>query len=43
MKETGKMPELPEKLKIILNRKEKFKKLPRDLKKVKEYILSKVN
>ena len=43
MKETGKMPELPEKLKIILNRKEKFKKLPKDLKKVKEYILSKVN
>ena len=43
MKETGKMPELPEKLKIILNRKEKFKKLHKDLKKVKEYILSKVN
>ena len=43
MKETGKNPELPEKLKIILNRKEKFKTLPRDLEKIKEYILSKIN
>jgi len=41
-KETGIDPELPENLKKILNQKEKFEKLPKDLNKVKEYILSKI-
>ena len=42
MKETGVKPELPEKLKKILVKKEKFEKLPNDLEKVKNYIMSKV-
>ena len=42
MKETGKKPELPENLKKILNQKEIFHEIPNDLKKVKDYILSKV-
>ena len=42
MKETGKKPELPESLKKILNQKEIFHEIPNDLKKVKDYILSKV-
>ena len=42
MKETSKKPELPENLKRILNQKEKFEELPKDLKKVKDYILSRV-
>ena len=41
-KETGIDPELPENLKKILNQKEKFEKLPKDLNKVNEYILSKI-
>ena len=35
-------PELPGDLKKILNKKEKFEKLPKDLKKVKNYIFNKV-
>ena len=42
MKETSKKPELPENLKKTLNQKEKFEELPKDLKKVKDYILSRV-
>ena len=42
MKETGVLPELPYNSKKILNRKEKFDKLPKDLKKVKEYILNRI-
>tara|TARA_Y100000590_G_scaffold288701_1_gene325070 strand:+ start:615 stop:1994 length:1380 start_codon:yes stop_codon:yes gene_type:complete len=42
IKETSVMPELPNNLKEILNQKEKFEKLPKDLKKVKDYILSKI-
>jgi threonine synthase len=42
MKETSKKPELPENLEKILNQKEKFEELPKDLKKVKDYILSRV-
>ena len=42
MKETSQKPELPENLKEILNQKEKFEELPKDLKKVKDYILGRV-
>ncbi len=42
MKETGVMPELPGDLKNILEKKEKYEKLSKDLKKVKEYILKKI-
>jgi threonine synthase len=42
MKITGIEPELPEKLKNILNKQEKYEKLPKDLKKVKNYILNKI-
>jgi len=41
-KETGVIPELPANLEKKLNQKEKFEKIPEDLKKVKEYILSKI-
>ncbi len=40
-KETNIEPKLPESLNSILNTNEKFEKLPKDLKKVKNYILSK--
>ena len=43
MQETGVLPELPKNLKKILNQEEKFIKLPKDLKKVKEYILNKIS
>ena len=36
---TGINPELPENLKNILNKKEKYDKLPRNLEKIKDYIL----
>ena len=39
MKETSIKPELPENLKKTLNQKEKVKNLPKDLKKVKDYIM----
>tara|TARA_Y100000590_G_scaffold35433_1_gene38496 strand:- start:4706 stop:6091 length:1386 start_codon:yes stop_codon:yes gene_type:complete len=40
-KETGIKPELPDSLKYILDKKEKYEKLPKDLKKIKNYILQK--
>jgi len=43
IKETGKKPELPENLKKILNKKEKFDELSNDLEKVKNYIIDKCN
>ena len=42
MRETGLKPELPENLKNILIKKEEYIKLPKDLQKVKNYILEKV-
>ena len=42
MESTGIKPELPENLKKILFEKEKYDKLTKDLKKVKNYILQKV-
>jgi len=42
MKETNIKPELPEDLKNILVEKEKYEKLPKDLKKIKNYILGKI-
>jgi threonine synthase len=42
MKETNIKPELPESLKSILSKKEYCEKLPKDLKKVKNYILKQI-
>ena len=42
MKETNIMPELPENLKNILIKKEKYEKLPKDLGKIKNYILKRI-
>ena len=42
MEETGIKPELPENLKNILDKKEKYEKLPKDLKKIQDYILQRV-
>jgi len=42
MKEIGKKPELPDNLKKILEQKEKYVELPKDLEKVKKYILDNV-
>ena len=42
MKETSIKPELPENLKNILVEKEKYEKLPKDLKKIKNYILERI-
>ena len=42
MKETGIKPELPTDLKNILFEKEKYDKLPNDLKKIQDYILERV-
>ena len=42
MKETGKQPELPDKFKKILDQKEKYIELPKDLEKVKKYILDNI-
>ena len=39
---TGVLPELPENLKKILTEKEKYEKLPNNLKKVQKYILEKI-
>jgi len=41
-KETGFKPELPKNLKYILKKKENYIKLPKDLKKIKSYILQKI-
>jgi len=41
--QTGIEPNLPENLKNILIKKEKYEKLPKDLKKIQEYIISKCN
>ena len=41
-KETGIKPELPENLKNILDKKEKYEKLPKDLKKIQNYILERI-
>ena len=41
-KETGIKPELPENLKNILSDEERFDKIPKDLKKVQNYILKRV-
>ena len=42
MKQTGIKPELPEDLKSILDEKEKYEQLPKDLKNVQNYILKNV-
>ena len=42
MNETGIKPELPENLKNILDKKEKYEKLPKDLKKIQNYILQRI-
>ena len=42
MKETGVKPELPENLKNILVKKEKYEKFSKDLKKIQNYILERV-
>tara|TARA_B100001123_G_C15144789_1_gene961097 strand:- start:52 stop:1161 length:1110 start_codon:yes stop_codon:yes gene_type:complete len=42
MQEIGKNPILPESVKKILDQKEKYTKLPKDLKKIKNYILERV-
>ena len=42
MKETGIKTDLPENLKNILDKKEKYEKLPQDLKKIQNYILERV-
>ena len=42
LRETGKKPELPEKLKNILTKKEEYKKLANDLKKVQDYIVENI-
>ena len=42
VKETGIKPELPENLKDILLKKEKYEKLPKDLKVVQKYILKNI-
>ena len=41
MKETGIKPELPENLKNILIKEEKYEKFPKDLEYIKKYILEK--
>ena len=42
MKQTGIKPELPEDLKSILDEKEKYEQLPKDLKNVQNYILNNI-
>ena len=42
MEATGIKPELPENLKNTLIKKEKYDKLPKDLEKVKKYILERI-
>jgi len=42
MKATGIKPDLPENLNNVLVGKEKYEKLPKDLKKIQNYILERV-
>ena len=42
MEATNIKPDLPENLKNILTGKEKYEKLPKDLKKIQNYILERV-
>ena len=42
MKETGVRPELPENFKNILDKEEKYEKLPKDIKKIQDYILERI-
>jgi len=42
MEATGIKPELPENLKNIIDKKEKYEKLPKDTKKIKNYILNRI-
>tara|TARA_B100000029_G_scaffold327675_1_gene320037 strand:- start:1441 stop:2820 length:1380 start_codon:yes stop_codon:yes gene_type:complete len=42
LKETDKKPELPKNLQDILTKKEKYEKFPKDLNKIKNYILAKI-
>ena len=42
LEETGVKPELPEIVKNIVSKKEKYKKLPNDLKSIKDYILANI-
>ena len=42
MKETGIKPDLPESLKGIMIEKERYEKLPKDLKNIQNYILTKI-
>jgi len=42
MKETGVKPEFPKSLENILNKEERYKKLSKDIKNVKEYILERI-
>ena len=42
IKETKIKPELPENLKDILNKKEKYERLPKNLKEIQSYILKKI-
>ena len=42
MEATGVSPELPENLKDILTKKEKYKKIPNDLEKIKQFILDEI-
>ena len=41
-KETGVKPELPKKLQYILDGKEKYEKLPMDIKSIQNYILDRI-
>ena len=43
LNETNIMPELPERLQHILSDKEKYVKLPKDLKKIQSFILEKIS
>ena len=42
IKETGVKPQLPENLKNILDKKEKYEKLPKDIKEIQNYILERI-
>jgi len=42
MRETNAIPELPENLENVLTKKEKYKKLPKDLKNIQNYILERI-
>ena len=42
MNATGVRPELPENFKNILDKEEKYEKLPKDIKKIQNYILERI-